>query len=148
MVFFSGVTGFCKTGSKPAILLYEFLRIFVLCAARVGRPVAALPASWYAAAPLLALPLILLVLHQLERDHAAVYGRLYLLTKSLSTLGCLIYVVRTLVSVLSATSELNSYESSLLTFGLLVLFFLIDVILLLMSVRRKRKGGAKDASFD
>jgi hypothetical protein len=146
MVFFPGAH------VKPALLVYEFLRIFVLCATRVGRPMVALPATWYAAAPLLALPLILQVLFQLERGHAAVYGRLYLLIKTLSVLGCLIYAIRTLTSFFSETNAIDYYAvSSSMSFDLFLFFFLIDVILLLLAIRRKRKnckGGANDASFD
>jgi hypothetical protein len=141
---------------KPAILVYEFLRVFVLCAARFGRSVMTLPATWYAAAPLLALPLILQMLCQLERDHAEVYGKLYLLAKGLSTLGCFIYAIRWLATFFSETDTIDYFVfSESRGFTLFMLFFLIDVILLLMVVRRKRrterkkrKGRENDASFN
>jgi hypothetical protein len=141
---------------KPVILVYEFFRIFVLCATRVGRSVVVLPASWYGAVPLLVLPFVLQVLYQLERDHAAVYGRLYLLAKGLSALGCFIYILRTLGAAFSDTNGIDYYAlSSSVSFDLFVFFFLIDVILLLMTIFKKRKtegkklkGGANDASFD
>ena len=135
---------------KPAILVYELLRIFVLCATRVGRPIVTLPATWYAAAPLLVFPFVLQLLCQLEGDHAAVYGKLYLLTKGLSALGCLIYVARIWGSAFSETNGIDYYAfSESKSFNVFVLFFLIDVILIIITkIRKKRKGGAKDASFD
>jgi hypothetical protein len=150
MVLFSGVT------VKPAILVYELIRVFVLCATRVGRPMVTLPATWYAAAPLLVLPFILKLLCQLEHEHATVYDRLYLITKGLSALGCLIYIIRTLASAFSETNAIDYYAfSESGSFTYFELFFLVDVILLLRAVRRKRrtdrkkrKGGASDASFD
>jgi hypothetical protein len=138
-------------GAKPVILMYEFLRLLVVCATRVGRTVMALPASWYAAAPLLALPLVLQVLCQLSSDRG--YDRLYLLAKGLSVLGCLVYAIRTLAAVVSETNPIDYYAlSSSKSFSVFVLFFLIDVILLCMNARKNyktgRKRGLNDASFD
>jgi hypothetical protein len=111
------------------VVAYELLRFFTL--SLPSRPVRFLPASWYAAVPLLALPPILAVLSAFSGDGGGgdyrALKKLYALVKILSAVGIAAYIV----SAVSVPGQGGALTGQFPTKQLVALlfFFFIDILL-------------------
>ncbi len=124
------------------LALYEVVRTFFILTAHPESTIDLLPASWFAAVPLLALPIILSFSAYPDSNERFYY----LLAKAGSVAGCLTYCVKDIPYALNGALN-NWYSLSLLT--TIVCFSLIDAILFVILIipRRKSQEG-KDENAD
>ena len=106
-----------------------------------------LPFSWYAAAPLAFLPVILayLTFFRSKEDHSTCEF-LYILSKILMLPGFIVYIIKDMPYALTLGKDNNFY--SLRYLFAVVLFLLIDVILIIILtiiIRKKQKNFQKAA---
>jgi hypothetical protein len=119
------------------IALYEGCRFFILITSHPVQSIALLPVSWYAAAPVLALPCVFAALLMYEPEHFFVYKNLYALTKGASAAGIVRYIIAAYNYMLKNTAVVTTYSSRLLT---LMMFFSASVVILAVYVF-SRKGS-------
>lgn len=112
---------------------YEAFRLFFILTFQVHNGVQRLPLSWYMALPLFILPFFLLP--YIKQNNANKYFalRLYTIFKSASCAGYIAFGIKNFSGAAIKTVLLKTY--SIKQLGLLVIFFIIDVILcVLMAV--------------
>lgn len=116
---------------------YEILRLFFIFTFRPEFDIDMLPASWYMAAPLLILPLILVFfMYQTPQpEEKKAYGRVYAYSKFLSVAGFFPFMRSALVPAFDHARATGYY--SLIRMGILLIFLIIDVILALLILLEK-----------
>lgn len=116
---------------------YEILRLFFIFTFRPEFDIDMLPASWYMAAPLLILPLILVFfMYQTSQpEEKKAYGRVYAYSKFLSVAGFFPFMRSALVPAFDHARATGYY--SLIRMGILLIFLIIDVILALLILLEK-----------
>lgn len=116
---------------------YEILRLFFIFTFRPEFDIDMLPASWYMAAPLLILPLILVFfMYQTPQpEEKKAYGRVYAYSKFLSVAGFFPFMRAALVPAFDHARATGYY--SLIRMGILLIFLIIDVILALLILLEK-----------
>lgn len=117
---------------------YEILRLFFIFTFRPEFDIDMLPASWYMAAPLLILPLILVFfMYQTPQpEEKKAYGRVYAYSKFLSVAGFFPFMRSALVPAFDHARATGYY--SLIRMGILLIFLIIDVILALVLLLNKK----------
>lgn len=122
-------------------LCYEVARLVAVLLTRPEFSIDILPASWYAAAPLMAFPPVLAYLAARQDDSADSAARLYIMAKLLSGAGLVAYCLDAVPLSISC-GQLNGYYSVKRALFLMI-FFLIDVILCaaVFARLRRKKGG-------
>lgn len=119
------------------LAFYETIRAIFFLQIQPESAISLLPASWYAAVPLLAVPVMLSLMaqpHSNERFY-------YLITKAAQVAGVITYAVKDYPYALYG--HLNSWYS-LAVIGQIVLFSVIDAILFVILIIPK-KGKVEDA---
>lgn len=123
-----------KIPSPAKVLLFFGFEILRLCFIFTFRPeydIDVLPASWYMAAPLLILPLLLaLFVYKVPTEEKTVYRKIYAYSKFLSIAGFFPYIKAAVIPALENAQLTNYY--SLKHMGILLIFLVIDVILSLV----------------
>lgn len=116
---------------------YEILRLSFIFTFRPEFDIDMLPASWYMAAPLLILPLILVFfMYQTPQpEERKVYGRVYAYSKFLSVAGFFPFMRAALIPAFDHARATGYY--SLIRMGILLIFLVIDVILALLILLEK-----------
>ena len=116
---------------------YEILRLLFILTFRPEFDIDMLPASWYMAAPLLILPLILVFfIYQVPQpEEKKVYGRVFAYSKFLSVAGFFPFMRVALVPAFDHARATGYY--SLIRMGILLIFLVIDVILALLVLLEK-----------
>ncbi len=111
---------------------YEVLRLAMILTTRPEFSIDILPASWYAAVPLLAFPIVLvfLIAKAQEPNQRIVLCRFYLLTKILSGAGIFMFCMDVIPFSISY-GHLNDFYSIKRSLFLMI-FLLIDAILCTM----------------
>ncbi|MBO5137847.1 MAG: hypothetical protein J6B81_05080 [Spirochaetaceae bacterium] len=124
------------------LLLYETARLIAIVFTRPELSIEILPASWYAAIPLLALPLLLsfLMIQHEDTNTQNTCRNLYLICKVFSMLGLLIYFGDAIPFSLNY-GQMNDYYSIKRSFFLMI-FFLIDGILSVGVFLRGKKNNS------
>lgn len=120
-----------------SFVCYEILRLFFIFTFRPEFDIDMLPASWYMAAPLLILPLILVFfMYQTPQpEEKKAYGRVYAYSKFLSVAGFFPFMRSALVPAFDHARATGYY--SLIRMGILLIFLIIDVILALLILLEK-----------
>ena len=121
------------------LICYEILRLFFVFTFRPEFDIDMLPASWYMAAPLLILPLVLIFFFYQapQEEEKKAYGRIYAYSKFLSIAGFFPFMKVALLHAFEY-AKLTGYYS-LKRMGILLIFLLIDVILGLIFLLDKDK---------
>lgn len=116
---------------------YEILRLLFILTFRPEFDIDMLPASWYMAAPLLILPLILVFfMYQVPQpEEKKIYGRVFAYSKFLSVAGYFPFMRVALVPAFDHARATGYY--SLIRMGILLIFLVIDVILALLVLLEK-----------
>lgn len=116
---------------------YEILRLLFILTFRPEFNIDMLPASWYMAAPLLILPLILVFfMYQAPQpEEKKIYGRIFAYSKFLSVAGYFPFMRAALVPAFDHARVTGYY--SLIRMGVLLIFLVIDVILALLVLLEK-----------
>lgn len=120
------------------IAVYEFAKIFFTLVSRPVINIIALPFSWYAACPLLILPLLALILLAVNPLKYCEYCFLLILSKIIFMLSILYYIVDTVSVHMQNPTTLNA-DASLQFLIFLLIFFLFDVILSIVISLTERK---------
>jgi hypothetical protein len=122
------------------IIAYEFCRFFMLVISHPLQDITLLTASWYAATPLLVLPVALAVLLLFDAEHFGAYQKLYILAKVISAAGIVRYIVTAYRLMRVNGTLITDYSVKLLV--ILLIFCVIDVILAIYEFFRK--GGSTE----
>ena len=123
---------------KYSVLIYEIARCFLILTTHGEFSIELLPLSWYAAAPLLIIPVILaLPAFSGKNPHCRDF---YIYTKILSIPGLIIYILRDYKYALAAAALNKMYSFERLID--VVLFLLFDVIIMLvLFIKAKKTEG-------
>lgn len=123
---------------KYSVLFYEIARCFFILTTHGEFSIELLPLSWYAAAPLLIIPVILAI--PAFSGNAPHCRDFYIYTKILSIPGLIIYILRDYKYALAAAALNNLYSLERLI--AVVLFLLFDVIIMLvLFIKTKKTEG-------
>jgi len=126
-----------KSPGYVALALYELLRVLFFLRIQPEAAISLLPASWYAAVPLLALPVILSFRAYPESNERFYY----LIAKAAQVAGIITYAVKDYPY--AVYGHLNNWYA-MVTIGQIVLFSVIDAILFVILIIPK-KGKVEDA---
>ena len=109
------------------LTVYEVFRLFFILIFQVHNGVQQLPLSWYMALPLFILPFFLLPYIKQNTANGPFALFLYTVLKSASLAGYIAFGIKTFSGAAVKVALLKTYSVKQL--GLLVIFFIIDVIL-------------------
>ena len=109
------------------LTVYEVFRLFFILIFQVHNGVQQLPLSWYMALPLFILPFFLFPYIKQNTANGPFALFLYTVLKSASFAGYIAFGIKTFSGAAVKVALLKTYSVKQL--GLLVIFFIIDVIL-------------------
>lgn len=121
------------------LAIYEFIRVLFFLTTRPESQIVILPASWFVAAPLLFLPVLL----GYTAQPATSERFFYLVSKASQLAGAVVYCIKDYPYAIYGV--FNGW-SSLLTLFTIVLFSLIDAILFVILLI-PHKGKVEDADY-
>lgn len=124
--------------------IYEICRLFFILLFRPEFSTDVLPVSWYAAVPLLGLPLILIYLYHVPafQIYRPCTGRLFCLATALSDGGMLVSITA-ILPVSLVYGQMNGFYS-IFRFNFMMIFLISDVILcirLLLKLHKKESAA-------
>ncbi len=126
---------------RALFIFMAVYELFKISFSLVSRPIAsiiALPFSWYAAAPLLILPLIALILLAVDPKKYCEYCFIIIISKIVFLLGILYFIADNFSLYLQNLYTIYTASSTNFLIFLLI-FFIIDVILLIACSKAEKR---------
>lgn len=122
-------------------MIYEAVRIGFILVSRTEGPIGFLPLSWYAGAPLLCVPLILVYFMYKDELKNSIIKKIYIIQKLASITGLIVYAIKTFSYAQFSLTLNDPYSLKLI--GFIVLFLGIDSILCIVILVMNKKNSTK-----